>query len=639
MTTFWTMNPVGSKSPKDLSDNAENIDVFVNSQDDSWVTRLGEARKTLYWMQRASTGIPAIQASIEAAISALEAATARDAAQLSAGVFDTKELGIIATNGTANKYFSVPVPNSSEYLILYKNESGNPVEISRYPSASAVYNISDKLENILPFTIYPSLDPNWPWSICDINGVIILGISALGEVYALGIAQSGSQAYADGPIGAQDIFALISGAPYQITSVGDNFSPSVSGSDVSFIQRNGPVSQMKVALPEAGSVATFVTKFSHLISYGQSLAMGSMSSAATIQAQVANRLFTLNAGVRLANQDGTLTAGMVAPFKPMVAATTETPCVQMAGQMSRIRAIPSDSALLVSCHGRGGHTIDQLAKGSLYYTNMMTAISAAKAECARLGLEYDVPFMHFRQGEADRALAAGVYASKLVQLQSDFETDVNALLGSTGRRPLLIEQLSNITSYSGYTTSEVIFDQLKVSVDYPDRFILTGPGYFIEHAADGTHMLADGYQRLGCNNARAAKGFFERRRFIPTSARSAKRTGDKVIVDFYVPFPPLVLDLVNVTDPGNYGFRWSDSTNSATVTSVRLITPSSVEVSLSAVPTGSDGYIGIADIGTAGAAGGPRTGMRSNLRDSSQDFDSFGVPLYNWACHQRIAVI
>ncbi|MBP3933901.1 MAG: hypothetical protein J6D44_08540, partial [Pseudomonas sp.] len=29
MATFWTMNPIGSTSPKDLSDNAENLDYLI----------------------------------------------------------------------------------------------------------------------------------------------------------------------------------------------------------------------------------------------------------------------------------------------------------------------------------------------------------------------------------------------------------------------------------------------------------------------------------------------------------------------------------------------------------------------------------------------------------------------------------
>lgn len=588
-------------------------------------------------------------------------------------VYLTTAAGLAGT--VAGAYFSVPSPDSAEYLILYRNDSGVATEIKRYPSALATRNASDTANAAYSLSVPRSLAENMPWAvvdqyyrailgvkangaahavldqlpgldligdyswaIVDANGVVLIGIKWNGEVVVYGLGGGEVTAYADGPVDAQDIFVLVGGVPYQVTSSGNNFSPVAADGLLKYIQRKGSVSTIKTDLPAAGSTAPFVTKFQHLVSYGQSLAMGATSAPATTQPPVANRIFTLNAGVRLADQDGTLTAGMVAPFKPMVAVTTETPCVQLAAQLNRIRGIPKDAAMLVSCHGRGGYTIAQLSKGTLYYSNMMTAITAAKAECDRRGVGYEVPFMHFRQGEANREAAAGYYYGMLQQLQSDFEADVKAITGQAGRIPLIIEQLSNITSYAGYTTSNVIFEELQVSLDFPDRFICSGPSYHLEHATDGTHMKAPEYMRLGCGDARAAKGVLEGGRFIPVSATTAKRSGNKVLLDFYVPFPPLVFDTVNVLDPGNYGFRWVDSTSSASVTAVRLSGPAQVELTLSAVPTGANPYVGIGDIGTAGAWGGPTTGMRTNLRDSSPDFDGFGTPVFNWACHQRINV-
>lgn len=67
------------------------------------------------------------------------AETARDAAQLSAGVFADTSAGLAAT--TNGKYFSVPSADAGEYLILYKNNAGSPVETKRYPSAQAIADI------------------------------------------------------------------------------------------------------------------------------------------------------------------------------------------------------------------------------------------------------------------------------------------------------------------------------------------------------------------------------------------------------------------------------------------------------------------------------------------------------------------
>ena len=81
-----------------------------------------------------------------------------------------------------------------------------------------------------------------------------------------------------------------------------------------------------------------------------------------------------------------------------------------------------------------------------------------------------------------------------------------------------------------------------------------------------------------------------------------------------------------------------DDAGSAAVSSVKLLGSNTIQITLSAVPTGNNPFIGIADIGVSGAAGGPLTGPRSCLRDSSSDLDAYGQPVFNWACHQRIAV-
>lgn len=70
----------------------------------------------------------------EAAKTAAE--SARDAAQLSAGVYVDTAAGLAAT--TNGQYFSVPSADSAEYLILYKNNAGSAVEQKRYPSATGV---------------------------------------------------------------------------------------------------------------------------------------------------------------------------------------------------------------------------------------------------------------------------------------------------------------------------------------------------------------------------------------------------------------------------------------------------------------------------------------------------------------------
>ncbi|MDK6203300.1 glycosyl hydrolase family 28-related protein [Oligella urethralis] len=53
MTSYNTGNPIGSKDPRDLYDNAENLDTAVNTRTaESWGDRLGAVRKTWWGMEQ-----------------------------------------------------------------------------------------------------------------------------------------------------------------------------------------------------------------------------------------------------------------------------------------------------------------------------------------------------------------------------------------------------------------------------------------------------------------------------------------------------------------------------------------------------------------------------------------------------------
>ena len=584
------------------------------------------------------------------------------------------EQGLLGTTSGTN--FSVLSSAEDLYVTVYRNEAGEAVYVDSYPNAEATKTAKAYAESAFPLTVPRSFSKEMPWSIVDRyfrailgikengtvhaildqlpglaslgdyawaitdkNKVVLLGVKWSGEVVIYGLDTGKSTAYVDGPIGAQDIFVLVGGVPYQITSSGDNFAPSFSSGLISYIRRNGPVAQVSESIPVPGSVATFIRKFLHIISSGQSLSMGATAAVVTAQPPTANRLFTLQDGVRLTNQDGTLTSEMVAPFKPLVAKAQEVPAVQLAGQLNRIRGVPSDAGLLVSCHGRGGMNIASLSKGSLFYTNAITAATAARAEANRLGLGYEVPFVDWIQGENDSSAAAGYYLSKLLQLQADYEADLKAISGQPGSIPFLLDQISNWTAPTyDHAQSNVPLEQLQAALDYPSRFYCAGPKYWLITSPDGIHMTSESSMRLGVMHARAAQAILAGASWLPTHVVSAKRAGAVITLKYHTPHGPLVIDTLKVSDPGSFGIRYVDDAFSAVVQGVKLTGDNSVEVTLSAIPTGANPYIGIADVGVIGSAGGPTTGARACFRDSSTDVDAYGYPIYNWACHQRVAV-
>ncbi|CAO3311528.1 MULTISPECIES: hypothetical protein [unclassified Pseudomonas] len=587
-------------------------------------------------------------------------------------IYSTVALGVAGT--PSGGHFSVPSAADNRYISLYRNDGGAATHVDDYPNAiatqwaeglaQAAFELTypRNLYEQMPWAVtdkdgqpilavkssgvahvvtdkLPGLDllGDYAWAVTDTNGVVLLGIKWSGEVVVYGLSTGAVSAFADGPIGGQDIWVLVDGVPYQVTSSGDNFSPQVSSGRLSYIRRSGGVSSVTVDVPLPGSIAPFVTTVLHILSSGQSLSMGSTSPATTLQPPTANRLLTIQDGVRLTTDTDTLTAEMVAPFKAMIAKNWETPVVQLAAQLNRSRGIPANTALLSSAHGRGGVGITNLWKGTQPYANALTAVAAAKAECDRLGYSYKVPFVDWIHGENDRNSSAGLYTSRLIQMQSDYEADIKAITGQPEGIPLLLDQISNWTAYGG-TESNVPFEQLQIALDYPDRFLCAGPKYWAQTSPDGIHLPSENSMRLGVQHKAPAKAVIEGRSWLPTHCVSATRAGLTVTMKFHAPNGALVSDVTNVVDPGNWGLRWIDDESSASIVSVRLVGDNTVQVTLSAIPLGANPKIGIADIGEAGAAAGPSTGARSCLRDSGNELDGYGQPIWNWACHQRIAV-
>lgn len=554
---------------------------------------------------------------------------AKRVADLMAALADGLEA--VAAQSAAQTAFDLSIPR-----MLYEkmpwavtDEVGQP--ILGVKDTGVVHAVLDKL---------PGLDlvGDYAWAIVDANKVVLLGIKWSGEVVIFAQPTAQPSSFAAGPPGAQDIWALVGGDPYQLTSSGDNYSPVVASGQVSFVQRKGPVSQVTLALPAVGQLGAYVTRILHILGSGQSLCMGSTSPAVTLQPPTANRLLTIQDGVRLTTDSDTLAPGMVAPFKPMVAKNWETPVVQMTAQLNRLRGLPANAATLTSVHGRGGVGITNLWKGTQPYANLITAVTAAKAECDRLGYGYQVPFIDWIHGENDRNSAAGLYTSRLIQMQADYETDIQAISGQPEGVPVLLDQISNWTAYDG-AESLVPFEQLQIALDNPTKFLCAGPKYWAQTSADGIHLPSQNSMRLGAIHEQPAKAIIEGCSWLPTHCTSAVRNGATVALQFHTPCGPLVSDTVNVTDPGNWGIRWMDDSMSATVIRVQLKGDNIVLVTLSAVPTGANPKIGIADIGTSGAAAGPVTGPRACLRDSGSDFDAYSQPVFNWACHQRVAVV
>ena len=93
MSRFNTGNPIGSDALKDLSDNAKNVDLIVNSDDPSFVNRFGELGLTWRGVQNIATGD--LSVAIRAAAESLNSAQA------------SKEFAAMAASATASGFTGV----------------------------------------------------------------------------------------------------------------------------------------------------------------------------------------------------------------------------------------------------------------------------------------------------------------------------------------------------------------------------------------------------------------------------------------------------------------------------------------------------------------------------------------------------
>jgi hypothetical protein len=119
----------------------------------------------------------------------------------------------------------------------------------------------------------------------------------------------------------------------------------------------------------------------------------------------------------------------------------------------------------------------------------------------------------------------------------------------------------------------------------------------------------------------------EGRVWSPLTPISFAFSGNQIVVEHFVPYPPLVLDYDWVTDPGNSGYSYTDNVDpTITIANVAVTSPTAVTITLNQATTG--GMLGYANFAppsdpSYNAGGGGSTmnycatgGPRGCLRDS-----------------------
>jgi len=203
---------------------------------------------------------------------------------------------------------------------------------------------------------------------------------------------------------------------------------------------------------------------------------------------------------------------------------------------------------------------------TLIATEAVTRLAAAEDKT------YGVAAITVVHGECDAGNSH--YEDDLVQLWTDYNTDISAITGQTQTIQMLVSQQNSTNDHSASTLA-----QWQVGVNHPADIVCVGPTY--QYASpDGTHLNGDGYRLLG---EKFAQVYFERvvlgRDWQPLQPISVERESARVLsVRFHIPAPPLVWD--TTMEPPHpsisewaegKGFEVRAGSQRATITSVRIV--------------------------------------------------------------------
>lgn len=408
--------------------------------------------------------------------------------------------------------------------------------------------------------------------------------------------------------------------------------------------------------PDASdSVPQFVfQKFdiNHVLITGQSNSVANSANPITVSQPYSNLSF--NVGVMPGSScdgNGCKVYDKPNDFKALVEGDTfftggrvETASSGFANQISKFN---HDFVSLVSLHGRSGNTYWCLSKGGCNYKvgyispfdQGMNEVRDGKAIAESKNKSYVVRAVLAIHGESDHYSyttgtqefpRAGLndYSDALLQWQKDYDTGVKEITAQGLDVPLFISQVSGWNDTKESRLAQMQVDAHKRS---NGKVILVAPGYPLSFQSDCLHFSSDGQRRLGAYFSKAFRRvIIQGGRWEPVRPKSITKDGNLIMIKYYVPVPPLVLDTTRISNPGNYGFGYSDDVGTQIV-SVSLTNSDTVAITLSQTP-GANARLTYAQNQVPKTCIGVQ-GARGNLRDSDTTPNEYNYEMFNWGVH------
>ena len=301
-----------------------------------------------------------------------------------------------------------------------------------------------------------------------------------------------------------------------------------------------------------------------------------------------------------------------------------------------------DTIICIFPGGQDGTVIANLGKGSAPYQKFIKDIETAYSSAQSKGWDFVVPAICWMQGETDINSYPGTnYHELLLQFSKDINDDVKRITEQQKDVEIICYQANALTrapyfnalSYNCSET-EVPQTQLELVRDNP-TFHASGPTYPYDCVNEIIHIDGVSQKKHGILVALSAMDILKHQKnprgLLPTKVECHDM---EVIIDFSIPCPPLTLDTIGVTNPGNYGFCIITPDNRDIARSVS-IQDNQVRILCDESPNGCRvRYAVNGDYMKSGHMHGPR----GNLRDSQGDslylkIQGKDYPIHNW-CYQ-----
>jgi hypothetical protein len=306
----------------------------------------------------------------------------------------------------------------------------------------------------------------------------------------------------------------------------------------------------------------------------------------------------------------------------------EQPIVGCVNSFSKLyrRFVNKSQMFIGSSAGEGGQSIERLSKectntsGSVvdnnyYHTEFLRLLDQTKAAVDSESKTVNCSAILYMQGEHNYSgsglgMTPGTEATKnkdeykalLMTLKNNMQADIMAKYGQTQKPLFLIYETAG--GYINNKEMTINMAQIEFAQENDDVFLLH-PTYPTPDYGGG-HLSTNGYRWYGELMAKSLYDILVRgEHYTPVFPMNYTINENQLIIDFYVPVPPLVLDTWTKETITNMGFRVYNNSTEVSITDVTV-------KGTSVVLTCASALSGTVEVTYAGQG---RSGS-GNLRDS-----------------------